>query len=183
MLMFTALTPVSVDAQEQKTSNKDSTIVSVQFTPAHLFVNDNRTAGDMASIIEGNTQSNLQIATAINKVANIYEKNEREGRCASNMDRITQKTGFSVNKVEKILHKKRVFDMVSYTAFILYLLYFWYALSTFNNYANALSIKEYTIKVISFSLLFVCLILLFKYGDNLINGKYYPLIESIINSS
>lgn len=130
---------------------KDSTTVNVQFTPAQIVVSDNRTTDGVTSLIKENSESNVEVANAIEKVAESIQKtNElQERRCVSYMDRIKAQTGLTTEQVNSIIHKKRVYDITFYTLFLLYLLYLVFGISQMTKYAEAINIKEWGIKIIS----------------------------------
>lgn len=181
MMLLLSFTKTPTVAQQQVYS-KDSTIVSVQFTPAQLILKDNRDIVNDIAIVSQHTESNLEIANSITQLTSLLSVDMKERRSESLVDRISQQTGLSIITVTSIIHKKRVFDMVAYTIFIVFLLYMYYAFSTFSNYSRMMNISEFKIKTISYIILFVILVLLFKYGDGLINGNYHPLIETIIKA-
>lgn len=168
--------------QDQRSS--DSTKVNVTFTPAQIVVKDSRSTDAVTSLIKANTESNVEFAIALDKVAEVLKNslNLQERRCASYMDRITSQTGLSVNEVNKIVHKKRVYDITFYTLFTVCLLYFLYGFITFNNYASAISMKEWGIKALSYILILLLLYLCYLAIGNIINGPNYFLIQAIINS-
>jgi hypothetical protein len=176
--MLSAFTP---GPQETKVTGKDSSVVNVTFSPAQLIVQDNRQPVDGTAIIQGNTESNLKVASAIEKVAEVLNTEMRERRCVSLMDRITQQTGLSVNEVEKIIHKKRVYDATMYTIFVIVLLFLGYGINQHTIHSKLISSNEFWVRTISYVLLFVTVWLIFKYGSLIIN-KDYTVIQAIINS-
>lgn len=180
VLMLSAFTPGSV-IQEKQVTGKDSSVVNVTFSPAKVIVEDNRLPSDGTVIIKENTESNLQVATAINKVADALTEELRERRYASLMDRITRQTGFSVKEVDKIIHKKKVYDAIMYTIFVILLLFLGYGINQHTVHSKVISTREFAVRTISYILIFVACVLLFKYGDRIINVDY-QVINSIINS-
>jgi hypothetical protein len=181
MWMLMAFTPASAgDSVAQQ--KKDSTqMVNVKFSPAQIVVNDNRTVEGISAIIEKNSESNSDIAKAINRAVDAALVSAEERRCVSLMDRITQQTNLSVDEVNKILHKKRIYDMVFYTLFTAYLLYF-YLMFARKGYIEAISLKHFGVTVTTAIVSFLALLLIYKYLGGLINGPHYPIIQSIINS-
>jgi hypothetical protein len=180
--MLNAFTPDYVTTRQQDTG-KDSSIVNIVFSPAHLIVKDSRTAIDATSIINSNTESNLKVADAIDKVANVLDKNLRERRFPSVKDRIAQQTGLSINEIERIIHKKRVYDMIFYTLFLICLLYMIFIFLEGTSNANAVSEREIKIKVGLIILTFITLYTLYYFLSQIINGDNYSIIKSIINSA
>ena len=179
VMMLSSFTPPG--HQDQRS---DSTKLNVTFSPAQIVVKDTRSTDGVTALIKENTESNVEFAIALEKVAEVLKNNLslQERRCASYMDRITTETGLSIDAVNKIIHKKKVYDITFYTLFTLYLLYFVYALTTFSNYAGAMNIKEWVMKVLSY--LFILLLLYVAYISigHIINNSYYPIIQAIINS-
>lgn len=169
--------------QEPKISGPDNAVISVQFSPAQLVVKDNRTLEGLTSVIKSNSESNTEVAKSINTVAEAMVSMEQERRCVSIMDRITTQTGLTVDQVNQIIHKKRVWDITFYTLFTIYLLYVLFGLASLTWHTSILSMKEWGIKIIS-SLVYLGLLYLFYLTvDLLLNGAYYPTIKSIINSA
>lgn len=180
VLMLASFTPPTFN-QDEKVQGKDSTAINVSFSPAQLIVEDNRTTEMLSIIVKENTTSNLSIAKSVEGLTNILSKNAQERRCESLMERMTIQTGYSSLEIENILHKKKVYDMVSYTLFVLFLMYLWYACTQFTYFSNVVSIQEVIIRAIAYIALFIILFLLCKYLGNMINYKYH-LIQSVINS-
>ena len=180
--MLNAFTPDYVTTRQQDTG-KDSSIVNIVFSPAHLIVKDSRTAIDATSIINSNTESNLEVADAIDKVANVLDKNLRERRFPSVKDRIAQQTGLSINEIERIIHKKRVYDITFYTLFLTFILYIGFIFLEGAANANIMSEKEVRIKSWLVILFFITFYMFYYFLDRIINGDNYHIIKSIINSA
>jgi hypothetical protein len=184
LLVMTLMSFTPPDGQDHHVRGSDSTnVVNVHFTPASVVVKDNRTTEGMTSVIDKNSESNTAVAKSINTVAETLLSMEQERRCVSIMDRITQKTGLSVTEVNQIIHKKRVWDITFYTLFSLYTLYILFGLASMTWHTSIISMKEWGIKITS---AFSSLLLLYVFYltiDLILNGKYYPTIQSIINSA
>jgi hypothetical protein len=180
MWMLTAFTQPST-AFQQTVHGKDSSLVSVQFSPAQLVIRDNRTTAEIVSVIQRNSDSNAQVANAIEKIATISEKAvmQQERRWASVSDRLTQQTGLSIDKVNKIIHKKRVFDITFYTIFGFYACYFIYLLL---HNVNIISAREQALKMVTYTLVFAALALIYLTFGVIINGPTSQIIQSVINS-
>ena len=177
MFMLSAFTTV----QDKTVAGKDSSVVNVTFSPAKVIVEDNRLPSDGTLVIQENTESNLKVAEAIDKIAGVLTEELQERRCESIMDRITQQTGMTVEQVNKIIHKKKVYDMIMYTMFVIALLILGYGINQHSIHSKIITSREFTVRTITYVLLFIGCILIFKYGDYLINGDY-QFIKSIINS-
>jgi hypothetical protein len=158
--------------------------VNVQFTPAQIVVSDNRTTDGVTSLIKANSESNVEVAGAIEKVAESIQKtNELQGRrYASYMDRITTQTGLTTEQVTKIIHKKRVYDMIFYTLFTAYLFYILFGVSQMTHYAKAVSMKEWGIKIISGLVSLGLFYIVYLSLWTVICGSNYPIIR-LINSA
>jgi len=179
VMMLSSFTPPG--HQDQRS---DSTKLNVTFSPAQIVVKDTRSTDGVTSLIKENTQSNVEFAIALEKVAEVLKNNLhlQERRCASYMDRITSQTGLSIDDVNRIIHKKKVYDITFYTLFTLYLLYFVYALTKYSNYAGAINIKEWIIKFLSYLFMLILLFLVYISVWHVISSSYYPIIQAIINS-
>lgn len=168
-----------------QSKDKDSTqTVTVQFSPARVIVSDNRTHDGVTSLIQENSKSNVEVASAIEKIAEVLIRNSdlQERRCASYMDRISTETGLTFDQITKIIHKKRVYDITFYTLFSLLILYVMFGLSGMTNHASAISMKEWGIKIISSLVVILLFYLVYIAVGTILNGQYYPIIHSIINS-
>lgn len=169
----------------QDKEKKDSTqTVNVQFSPAHVIVSDNRTTDGITSLIKENSESNVEVAGAIERLAVVLIKNFdlQERRCASYMDRISTETGLSLDQINEIIHKKRVYDIIFYTLFSLYLFYLIFSISGMTHHRMAVSMKEWGIKIISGLVVLLLFYLTYLAVGTILNGQYYPVIQSIINS-
>jgi hypothetical protein len=166
-------------------SDDSTKTMHMKFEPARIVVQDNRTTGTMSSVIEGNTKSNTENASAISKVAEVLDQNLRlqERRCASIMDRITQQSGLSQSRVEYLLHKKRIYDVSFYTLFLLFLFYMIFLYFDSAGLAHAMSMQEYKIKTINTILIFITLFAIYYFFGQIFNGPDYNLITKIINAS
>jgi hypothetical protein len=182
MWALMAFTPAPASTSDVTQQKKDSTqMVNVKFSPAQIVVNDNRTVEGISAIIEKNSESNSEIAKAINRAVDAALVSAEERRCVSLMDRITQQTNLSVNEINKILHKKRIFDMIFYTIFLAFLIYTYLEVGR-KGYIEAVSLKHFGVTVTGTIFQFLALLFIYKYLGGLINGPHYPIIQSIINS-
>lgn len=179
LMSFTPTYPM-----ETSGSVKDSTTVNVNFNPAQIIVKDNRTTDGVTSLIRENTETNLQVAGAIERLAGTITEslNLQERRNASLVDRITQQTGLSKDSINSILHRKRVYDITFYTLFGLYLLYVYYTFSINSIYSRMVTMNEFYIKTAYAILCGIILFILYKSIGIIINGPDYPIIQSIINT-
>jgi hypothetical protein len=180
MWVLTAFTQPATVTQ-QTVHGKDSNMVSVQFSPAQLVIRDNRTTEGIVSIIQRNSDSNAQVATAIEKIAAVSEKAvmQQERRWASVSDRLTQQTGLTLDEVNHIINKKRIFDITFYTIFVLYSIYFIYVLL---HNVNIISAREQGLKILTYTLIFVSLIIIYLALVSIVNGPVSQTIQSVINS-
>jgi hypothetical protein len=181
MWALMAFTPTAASSQVEHQQSKDSTtMVNVKFSPAQIIVNDNRTVEGISAIIQKNTESNSKVAESINTSVDAVMSAMQERRCESIVDRITAKTGLTVKEVEKILHKKRIYDITFYTLFLIYLIIVYFGMIKNTVLSNVINIQELLIKTIASMFAFIALLLIYKYLGNILNGEYYPIIESII---
>jgi hypothetical protein len=98
------------------------------------------------------------------------------------MDRISIQTGLSVEYINKIIHKKRVYDMTFYTLFVLYIFYILFGFSQMTHHARAVSMKEWGIKIISGLVILLLLYIIYLSFWKIICGPGYHIIN-IINSA
>lgn len=130
----------SSEGEQQK---RDSSMVNVKFSPAQIVVSDNRTVEGISTIIGNNTESNKEIARAINGAVDAALSVAQGRRCESYMDRITTKTGLTTKQAEKIIHKKKVFDMSFYVVFLLYISYTLITITSWIMFSKAIVYRRY----------------------------------------
>lgn len=183
-LLTMALMSFNLPDNHQGKSKDSTQTVNVQFSPARVIVSDNRTTDAVTSLIKENSESNVEVAGAIERLAEVLLRNYdlQERRCASYMDRISTETGLSIDQINKIVHKKRVYDITFYTLFSLYILYVMFGISSMTYHANAVNMKEWGIKIISGLVSIALFYLAYLAIGAIFNGPYYPVIQSIINS-
>lgn len=183
-LLMMALMSFNLPDSHQSKSKDSTQTVNVQFSPARVIVSDNRTTDGITSLIKENLKSNVEVASAIERLAEVQLKNYdlQERRCASYMDRISTETGLTTDQINKILHKKRVYDITFYTLFSLFIFYAMFGFAGMTQHTAAISMKEWGIKIISGLITLLLLYLAYLAIGTILNGQYYPTIQSIINS-
>jgi len=183
-LLVSTLMSFTPDFTQKEVYGKDSSTVTVMFDPAQIIVNDNRTTDIISSVIKENAETNLKFANAIESVSDAIKSNLslQERRCVSIMDRITQQTGLSSLEINKIIHKKRVYDMIFYTLFTMYILFVMFGLSSMTHHAKAISTKEWYIKTITAVMVLTLFWLAYKSMGMILTSPNYNIIQTIINS-
>ena len=182
VFMLMSFTP-QTNQQDDKVSSKDSSsVVSVKFSPAKLVVEDNRSVSLFTDVVLENAKSNSNVAESIEKLANVIKENGQERREEPIIGRITHATGFTSLQVEKIIHKKRVYDITFYTLFLLWSLYVGFGISQNTYFTNIMSIKEFSMKTSSAIFLTGILYLIYLIVWEIIKGPNYQLVHDLLKS-
>lgn len=180
-LLFSFSTPdksTQVSVQQQGKQDSLST-VNITFNPSSVIVEDTRNLSTIERLVTESTETSKSIAQSFNATAEFVMNEIQKGRCDFTKEYINSIVQVNLPKdYTHLIQKKRIFDQVFYTIFLVGMLFFLIPL------INMLR-KPFLFKDVGFQKFIANITLLgsvwiiYMILDRLVNYEYHTFINTI----